>query len=76
MQWYYCTLLFKTDGVKAPGGFLCDIFDDILWYACDYWAIHLRGSLFSIGLVKAMEDFGTTSLLCWIGALSLGNEID
>jgi hypothetical protein len=55
-----------------------DIFSSELWYACECWAIHLRHSVSSppsTGLVTSLETFGITSILCWINALSLINEL-
>jgi hypothetical protein len=53
-----------------------DIFDSVLWYACDYWAIHLLDSLASVELVVDLKNFGVDSLLCWIEALGLSNDMD
>jgi len=53
-----------------------DIFDSMLWYACDYWAVHLCDSSLSDELVADIEKFGLTSLLCWIEALGLRGARD
>ena len=73
----YCLKLLSS---KFKLGFCAlnhpDIFDSVLWYACDYWAIHLCNSPLSMDLVADLKKFGVTSLLCWIEALtsSLTND--
>lgn len=52
-----------------------DTFTRGLWYACEHWAIHLRDSLPSADLIKSLEKFAATSILCWIEALNLINEL-
>ena len=52
-----------------------DTFTQGLWYACEHWAIHLRDSLPSGDLIKSLEKFAATSILCWIEALNLINEL-
>jgi hypothetical protein len=50
------------------------LFSSTLWYACDYWGLHLSASIFRTSLVNDLEEFGIKSLLCWIEALRTTNE--
>jgi hypothetical protein len=51
-----------------------DVFNSVLWYACDHWAIHLYASSLGPELIDAVKTFGMKSLLCWIEALSLSHD--
>jgi len=53
---------------------------DALWYACRFWTTHLARTADSgLGIEeiqKAIDEFFTTYLLCWIEVLSLMENLD